>query len=194
MARQMGSAAHDTARANEDSVSQFELFELILLVKLYKQLPVEQFEATISQPAAASPPPLPRAARRFDAPMYFCCEEDQKIKLRVLRIGNNKLTSRVSWATEDPNNDNNSDNTDNHYNIQVFITVIYIYIYIYSHTHTHCTEDPNNWGEGAFVHGSGELEFLPGEIYIYIYVYIYTCVYIYIYIYTYVYVCVSLYI
>ena len=37
-------------------ISQFELFELILLSKLDKQLPVERFEATASQPAAPSPP------------------------------------------------------------------------------------------------------------------------------------------
>ena len=36
---------------------QFELFELILLLKLNKQLPVEQFEATVSQSTVPSPPP-----------------------------------------------------------------------------------------------------------------------------------------
>ena len=37
---------------------QFELFELILVLKLDKQFPVEQFEATVSQSTVASPPPL----------------------------------------------------------------------------------------------------------------------------------------
>ena len=35
-------------------ISHFELFELFLLLKLHKHLPVERFEATVSQ----SPPPL----------------------------------------------------------------------------------------------------------------------------------------
>ena len=37
-------------------MSQFELFELILLLKLDKQFPVEQCEATVSQSTAPSPP------------------------------------------------------------------------------------------------------------------------------------------
>ena len=36
-------------------VSQFELFELILLLKLDRQLPVERFEATVSQSTVPSP-------------------------------------------------------------------------------------------------------------------------------------------
>ena len=36
-------------------ISQFELFELILLLKLDKQFPVEQFEATVSQSTVPSP-------------------------------------------------------------------------------------------------------------------------------------------
>ena len=39
-------------------IFQFDLFELILLLKLHKQFPVEQFEATVSQSAVPSPPPL----------------------------------------------------------------------------------------------------------------------------------------
>ena len=37
-------------------ICQFELFELILLTKSDKQLPVEQFEAAVSQSAVPSPP------------------------------------------------------------------------------------------------------------------------------------------
>ena len=37
-------------------ISQFELFELILLLKLEKRFPVEQFEATVSQSKVPSPP------------------------------------------------------------------------------------------------------------------------------------------
>ena len=36
--------------------SQFELFELSLLLNLDKQFPVEQFEATVSQSTVACPP------------------------------------------------------------------------------------------------------------------------------------------
>ena len=36
-------------------VSQFELFELILSLKLEKRLPVERFEAAVSQSAVPSP-------------------------------------------------------------------------------------------------------------------------------------------
>ena len=37
-------------------ISQFELFELILLLKQDKQFPVEQFEATVSQTTVRYPP------------------------------------------------------------------------------------------------------------------------------------------
>ena len=37
-------------------ISRFELFELILLLKLDKQFPVEQFETTASQSTVPSPP------------------------------------------------------------------------------------------------------------------------------------------
>ena len=37
-------------------IDQFELFELILLLKLNKQFPVEQFEATVSRSRGPSPP------------------------------------------------------------------------------------------------------------------------------------------
>ena len=37
-------------------ISQFELFELILLLKLDNRFPVEQFEATVSQSTVPSPP------------------------------------------------------------------------------------------------------------------------------------------
>ena len=37
-------------------ISQFELFELILLLKSDKRLPVEQFEATVAQSTVPSPP------------------------------------------------------------------------------------------------------------------------------------------
>ena len=37
-------------------ICQFEFFELILLLKLDKQFPVEQFEATASQSTVPSPP------------------------------------------------------------------------------------------------------------------------------------------
>ena len=37
-------------------ISQFELFELVLLLKLDEQLPVERFEATVSQSNSTLPP------------------------------------------------------------------------------------------------------------------------------------------
>ena len=51
-------------------IVQFELFELILLLKLDKQLPVEQFEATVSQSAVPSPP-LRIAARKIEAQLWM---------------------------------------------------------------------------------------------------------------------------
>ena len=44
-------------------ISQFDFFELILLLKLDKQLPVERFEATGSQSTVPSPPLSDRACR-----------------------------------------------------------------------------------------------------------------------------------
>ena len=65
----MGSPAHeatiapsfgrgdDTIRSpRRAQIDQFELFEFILFLKLDKQLPVEPFEATVSQSTVASPP------------------------------------------------------------------------------------------------------------------------------------------
>ena len=46
-------------------ISQFELFELALVLKLDKRFPVEQFEATVSQSTVSSHPP-----RNGRAPMY----------------------------------------------------------------------------------------------------------------------------
>ena len=43
---------------NRAQISQFELFEPILLLKLDRQFPVEQFEATASQSTVPSPPLL----------------------------------------------------------------------------------------------------------------------------------------
>ena len=40
---------------HRDQIYKFELFELILLLKLDTQIPVEQFEATVSQSRAPSP-------------------------------------------------------------------------------------------------------------------------------------------
>ena len=37
-------------------ISRFELFELILLLRLVKRLPVERFEATVSQSTVPLPP------------------------------------------------------------------------------------------------------------------------------------------
>ena len=48
---------HDTVgHPYRAQISQLELFELILLLKLDKLLPVEQFEATVSQSTVPSPP------------------------------------------------------------------------------------------------------------------------------------------
>ena len=45
-------------------IVQFELFELILLLKSDKRLPVEQFEATVSQSKEGTLPPLLSALAR----------------------------------------------------------------------------------------------------------------------------------
>ena len=44
-------------RAFRAQIYQFELFELILLLKLDRRLPIEQFEATVSQSTVPSSPP-----------------------------------------------------------------------------------------------------------------------------------------
>ena len=46
-------------------IVQFELFELILLLKLYKGFSIEQFEPTVSQPQQH--PPLSRSTARSRA-------------------------------------------------------------------------------------------------------------------------------
>ena len=67
-------------------VSRFELFELILLVKIDKQFPVEQFEATVSQ--SSVPPPL------LIIPCY----------LAMWRV-------QVPMAYDNDDNDNDNNNT-----------------------------------------------------------------------------------
>ena len=60
-------APHPTFGRGDDTVGnprraqirQFELFQLILLLKLDKQFPVEQFEATVSQSTVPYPPLTP---------------------------------------------------------------------------------------------------------------------------------------
>ena len=44
-------------------ISQFELFELILLLKLDRQFSIERFETTVSQSTVPSPPPRRGRAR-----------------------------------------------------------------------------------------------------------------------------------
>ena len=46
----------NSRRAQIFKFELFELFEIILLLKLGKQLPVERFEATVSQSTVPSPP------------------------------------------------------------------------------------------------------------------------------------------
>ena len=50
---------HDTVgNPHRAQIYQFELFELVLLLKLDKGFPVEEFEATVSRSTAPSPPLL----------------------------------------------------------------------------------------------------------------------------------------
>ena len=59
------SSSDFSIRAFRAQISQFELFELVLLLKLDKQFTVEQFEATVSQSTGPSPPlRLAASARR----------------------------------------------------------------------------------------------------------------------------------
>ena len=51
----IGSVDDTVGNPHRTQISQLELFELILLSKLDKQLPVERFEATVSQSAVPSP-------------------------------------------------------------------------------------------------------------------------------------------
>ena len=71
------------ANPHRAQISQFKLFELILLLKLDKQFPVEQFEPTVSQ--STVPSPLLSSARDSHAwrgsaapaswllRVYYCC-------------------------------------------------------------------------------------------------------------------------
>ena len=53
---QWGGAWDDTVgKPHRAQISRFEFFELILLLKLDKQFPVEQFESTVSQSTVPSP-------------------------------------------------------------------------------------------------------------------------------------------
>ena len=52
----LGRGDDTVANPHRAQFVQFELFEFILLSKLDKQFPVEQFEATVSQSTVSSPP------------------------------------------------------------------------------------------------------------------------------------------
>ena len=52
----LGRGDDTVGNPHQAQITQFELFELILLLKLNKQLPVERFEATASQSTVPSPP------------------------------------------------------------------------------------------------------------------------------------------
>ena len=52
----VGRGENTVGNPHRAQISQFELFELILLLKLDKHFPVEQFEATVSQSPVPSPP------------------------------------------------------------------------------------------------------------------------------------------
>ena len=54
--RSFGRGDATVGNPHRTQISQFELFELILLLKLNKQFPVEQFEASVSQSTVPSPP------------------------------------------------------------------------------------------------------------------------------------------
>ena len=56
MCSELGRGDDTVGNPHRAQISRFELFELILLSKLDKQLPVEQCEATVSQSTAPSPP------------------------------------------------------------------------------------------------------------------------------------------
>ena len=58
----LGRGDDSVGNPHRAQISQFELFELILLLTSDKQLPVEQFEATVSQSAVPFPPSCRRSA------------------------------------------------------------------------------------------------------------------------------------
>ena len=63
-------------------IYQFELFELILSLNLDKQLPVEQFEAKVSQSTVPSPPlEVGNASRRDSAPTLSGCSHTPQLFL-----------------------------------------------------------------------------------------------------------------
>ena len=51
----IGRGDETVGNSHRAQISQFELFELILLLKLDTKFPVEQFEATVSQSTVPSP-------------------------------------------------------------------------------------------------------------------------------------------
>ena len=93
-------------------IYRFELFELILLLKLDRQLPVERFEATASRSTVPSPPLMhPLLTRR---------SEPGAAATGPPRLG---LVLTATCTTQ--------------YMCTYICTYIYIYIYIYTHTYTH---------------------------------------------------------
>ena len=67
------SCSNLSIRAFRARISQLELFELILLLKLDKQFPVEQFEATVSQSTVPSPPLISGHVHGFGQVFAVAC-------------------------------------------------------------------------------------------------------------------------
>ena len=67
--RPIGRGDDTVGNPRRNQIYQLEPFELVLLSKLDERLPVERFEATVSQSAVPSPPLIKGGAfRSFEAP------------------------------------------------------------------------------------------------------------------------------
>ena len=102
------SSSSFSIRVVRDQNSQFELFELILLLKLGKQLPVERFGATVSQSTVSSPPLLGMF------PISMTLDEYSPAKKALPKAGNS------------------GDCLSRRDTIYIYIYILlYIYIYVY---------------------------------------------------------------
>ena len=124
MSRMFRKGDETVGNPHRAQISQFELSELILLLKLDKQFPVEQFEATVYQSTVPSPPLLdiaPTIPGRGAEDLQGCHECLLRRCRRAKSQPHCRILHGLIYAYL-------------HTHIYIYIYIyMYIYIYIYIH-------------------------------------------------------------
>ena len=160
---QLSAGGDDTdGKHHWTQIYKFELFELILLWKLDKQLPVEQFEATVSQSTAPSPPSNHLSARHRS-------EDWARLKTNRLPREQSHMNTHTDILSSLPLLISLSHVQLLSLSLSLYIYIyIYIYAYIYIYTLIYIY---------IYIYTCRHYLSLSLSLYIYIYIYMYICIY-----------------